>query len=138
MSLFIFPLYCLFFSGVRLLITTLGSSKFSGYSLLIDSSIDKLLVPESIILLVVIDSPVDKLLVPESIIRLVVIDSSVDKLLVPESIIRLVVIDSSVDKLLVPESLIRLVVSASALTWFIRYIYVQLLNNKIDYDTPTH
>jgi hypothetical protein len=43
-------------------------------------------------------------------------------------------VDTSADGLLVPEGIIHPVVSASALTWFIRYIYyrnLQFLNNVI-------
>jgi len=43
----------------------------------------------------------------------------------------LTIIYTTAGGLLVPESIIRLVVSASALVWFIRYIYcrkLQLLN----------
>jgi hypothetical protein len=47
-------------------------------------------------------------------------------------------VDTSAGELLVPEGIIRPVVSASALTWFIRYIYywnLQFLKNVIIHKT---
>jgi hypothetical protein len=72
-----------------------------------------------------VDTSAYGLLVPEATIRpLLVPEAIIRPLLVPEAIIRpLLIPEAIIRPLLVPEAIIRPVVRATALTWFIRYIY---------------